>query len=94
LGWCLDWLGKQTESGPYFDKANQLDPNGYYTLAMIGMHYFEIGNLAASKPWFERSLRLQWNDNPISKTYLQLADQRLMETATNDFAARLNSVRQ
>jgi O-antigen ligase len=93
-GWCLDWLGKQTESAPYFDKASQLDPNGYYTLAMIGMHYFEIGNLAASKPWFERSLRLQWNDNPISKTYLQLANQRLMETATNDFAARLNSVRQ
>jgi hypothetical protein len=94
FGWCLDWLGKQTESTPYFDKASQLDPNGYYTLAMIGMHYFETGNLAASKPWFERSLRLQWNDNPISKTYLHLADQRLMETATNDFAARLNSVRQ
>jgi len=93
FGWCLDWLGKQTESTPYFDKASQLDPNGYYTLAMIGMHYFETGNLAASKPWFERSLRLQWNDNPISKTYLHLADQRLMETATNDFAARLNSVR-
>jgi O-antigen ligase len=93
-GWCLDWVGRQSESTPYFDKASQLDPNGYYTLAMIGMHYFEIGNLAASKPWFERSLRLQWNDNPISKTYLQLADQRLMEIATNDFAARLNSVRQ
>jgi hypothetical protein len=93
-GWCLDWLGKQTESVPYFDKANQLDPNGYYTLAMIGMHYFEIGNLAGSKPWFERSIRLQWKNNPISRTYLQLADQKLLESATNDFAARLNSTRQ
>jgi tetratricopeptide (TPR) repeat protein len=94
FGWCLDWLGKTTESMPYFDKANQLDPNGYYTLANIGMHYFEIGNLAASKPWFERSVRLQWADNPISKTYLQLANQKLMEAATNDFTARLNSIPQ
>jgi len=93
-GWCLDWLGRQGESAPYFDKANQLDPNGYYTLAMIGMHYFEIGNLVASKPWFERSIRLQWIDNPISRTYLQLANQKLMEAATNDFAARLNSIHQ
>lgn len=93
-GWCLDWLGKQSESGSYFDKANQLDPNGYYTLGLIGMHYFEIGNLAASRPWFERSIRLQWQDNPISRTYLQLANQRLTESATNDFAARLNSIQQ
>lgn len=93
-GWCLDWLGRQGESAPYFDKANQLDPNGYYTLAMIGMHHFEIGNLVASKPWFERSIRLQWIDNPISRTYLQLANQKLMEAATNDFAARLNSIHQ
>jgi O-antigen ligase len=92
-GWCLDWLGKQTESTFYFDKANQLDPNGYYTLAMVGLHYFELGNLAASKPWFERSLRLQWIDNPISKTYLQLAREKLMDAATNDIAAKLNSVR-
>jgi O-antigen ligase len=91
-GWCLDWLGKQSESAPYFDKANQLDPNGYYTLGMVGMHYFEIGNLTASRPWFERSVRLQWNDNPISRTYLRLANERLIEAATNDFAARLNSV--
>jgi O-antigen ligase len=93
-GWCLDWLSRQAESAPYFDKASQLDPNGYYTVAMLGMHYFEIGNLAASKQWFERSLRLQWFDNPISRTYLQLANQQLMEAATNDIATRLNSIRQ
>jgi Lipid A core - O-antigen ligase and related enzymes len=93
-GWCLDWLGRQTESAPYFDQANQLDPNGYYTLAMIGMHYFDIDDPAASKPWFERSVRLQWEDNPISRTYLQLANQKLMDAATNDFAARLNSLHQ
>jgi O-antigen ligase len=93
-GWCLDWLEKQTESARYFDKANQLDPNGYYMLAMIGKHYFEIGNAAAAKPWFERSIRLQWEDNPISRSYLQLANQQLMEAATNDISARLKSVQQ
>jgi hypothetical protein len=61
---------------------------------MIGKHYFDIGNLAASKPWFERSVRLQWDDNPISRTSLQLANQRLMEAATNDIATRLNAIRQ
>lgn len=91
-GWCLDWLDRESESTPYFDKANQLDPNGYYTLAMIGMHYFKI-NLAASRPWFERSVRLQRDDNP-SRAYLQLADQQLLEAATNDIAARLKSIRQ
>ena len=93
-GWCLDWLGKKTESTEYFDKANQLDPNGYYILAMMGMHYFELGDLAGSRPWFERSIRLQWEDNPISRTYLQIANQRLTDAATNDFAASLNSVHQ
>ena len=91
-GWCLDWLGRQSESPPYFDKANQLDPNGYYILGLIGMHYFEIGNLAASRPWLERSIRLQWLDNP-SRTCLELANERLTEAATNDFAARLKSIR-
>ena len=92
-GWCLDWLGKKTGSAAYFDKANQLDPNGYYILLMMGMHYFEMGDLAGSRPWFERSVRLQSEDNP-SRTYLQLANQRLMDSATNDFAASLNSIRQ
>ncbi len=93
-GWCLDQLSRQTESVPYFDKANQLDPNGYYIVAMVGKHYFEIGKLAASKSWFERSVHLQWFDNPIGRNYLQLADQQLREAATNDIAARLKPVRQ
>jgi O-antigen ligase len=93
-GQCLDGLDRQTESAPYFDKAAQLDPNGYYTLAVVGKHYVEIRNFAASKPWFERSIRLQWKDNSISRSYLQLANLRLLEGATNDIAARLNSTRQ
>jgi O-antigen ligase len=93
-GWCLDWLDKQNESAAYFDRANQLDPNGYYILGMIGKHYFDIGNLTASKPWFERSIRLQWDDNPISRSYLQLANQKLMEAATNDITARLKPIQQ
>jgi len=48
------------------DKADQLDPNGYYTAANIGWHYIQTGNYAAARPWFERSLRLEWRDNTIS----------------------------
>src|ERR1044071_853936 len=40
-GWCLDWLGRTGESGPWFSKAEELDPNGYYTVAQLGLHYVE-----------------------------------------------------
>jgi hypothetical protein len=62
-----------------------LDPNGYFTVANIGIHYVEIGDLAAAKPWFERSLRLQEQDNQIARSYLTLINTRLMQAATNQF---------
>ena len=55
---CLDWLGRHDEAGPYFSQAEALDPNGYYTVAIVGWHYVQIGDYAAAKPWLERSLRL------------------------------------
>jgi O-antigen ligase len=90
-GWCLDWLDRKAESAPCFDRAEQLDPNGYFTMASIGLHYVEIGNFAAAKPWFERSLRLQPAENPIAQDYLQITQRRLMEAATNELSARLSS---
>jgi tetratricopeptide (TPR) repeat protein len=89
-GWCLDWLERPTESEPYFDRAAELDPNGYYTLAYIGLHYMQMGNNAAAKPWFERSLRLQWDKNPIARSYLQIIQSRLLEAATNEPSVKLN----
>jgi tetratricopeptide (TPR) repeat protein len=89
-GWCLDWVDRKAEAGPYFDQAEQLDPNGYYTMASIGLHYVELGNYAAAKCWFERSLRLKPKDNIIARDYLEITQRRLMEAATNDLSARLS----
>jgi O-antigen ligase len=82
-GWCLDWLDRTAESEAYFDRALELDPKGYFTLANMGLHYVQLENYAAARPWFERSLRLQWEDNPIARNYLEIVNTRLMEGATN-----------
>ncbi len=89
-GLCLDWVGKPDEAAPYFAKAEELDPNGYFTLANIGLHYVQLGDYAAAKPWFERSLSLQWFENPIARSYLAIANRKMLEAATNDLSARLN----
>lgn len=88
-GMCLDWAERVAESAPYFDRAEQLDSNGYYTVANIGLHYVELGDYAAAKPWFERSIRLEWKDNPIARNYLEISNRKLMEAATNDISARI-----
>jgi O-antigen ligase len=81
-GWCLDWIDRQAESGPYFDRAEELDPNGCYTLAYIGLHYVQCGDLAAARPWFERSQRLD-QTNPTAANYLKIVEGKLLEAATN-----------
>ena len=88
-GMCLDWTERSSESAPYFDHAEQLDPNGYYTVANIGLHYVELGNYAAAKPWFERATRLEWENNEIARNYLEISNAKLIEAATNDFRARI-----
>ena len=82
-GWCLDWVNREKESGPYFDRGEQLDPNGYFTMDCIGVHYVKILNYAAARPWFERSLALYWLDNPIARSYLEIIDRNLLSAATN-----------
>ena len=76
-GWCLDWFDRSSESGTYFWKAEQLDPNSYHNVIQIGQHYVETGDYAAARPWFERSLRLQPVDNMVAQTYATLCVQRL-----------------
>lgn len=88
-GWCLDWLGRFDKSGPYFQRAEELDPNSYFTVAHVGMHYVQSGNFAAARPWFERSLRLESQDNTIARNYLQIVNSRLSEAATNKISARI-----
>ena len=48
------------------------------------------GDFAAARPWFERSLRLEWQDNPIARNYLQIVNSRMLEAATNEISAKLS----
>ena len=81
-GMCLDWLGRHDEAEKYYDRAEALDPNGYYTVAIIGWHYVQTGDLAAAKPWFDRSMRLESENNEISRSYLELIEKQLMDQAS------------
>jgi O-antigen ligase len=82
-GMCLDWLNRHDEAAGYFSRAEELDPNGYYTVANIGWHYFQTGDYAAARTWFVRSLRLEpREENVIAHSYLEIVDQKLVEKAT------------
>jgi O-antigen ligase len=81
-GMCLDWLGQSAEAGPYFSRAEALDPNGFYTVANIGWHYVQVGDYAAARPWLARSMRLHWQDNVIGRSYLEICLQKLVENAS------------
>jgi O-antigen ligase len=81
-GMCLDWLDKHDEAGRYFNRADALDPNGYYTAANVGWHYVQVGNYAAARPWLERSLRLGWNGNDMGRFYLDTVERKLVENAS------------
>ncbi len=89
-GWCLDWLGRTNDSAAYFARAEELDPNSYFTLNDIGLHNVEMGDYAAARPWFERSFRLQREDNVVAQTYLLLVKNRLLEAATNYIRSRID----
>ena len=91
-GLCLDWLGKRSESWPYYDKAIKLDPNGYYTTAWVGWHYVQTGDYAAARTWFERSRRLQFEGNKIAESYLKIVNRRMLEQATNSATDKLENL--
>ncbi|MGA2685712.1 MAG: O-antigen ligase family protein [Verrucomicrobiota bacterium] len=81
-GMCLDWLGRHAEAGPFFNRAEALDPNGYYTAANVGWHYVQVEDYAAARSWLTRSLRLYWQDNVIGRSYLEIAERKLVENAS------------
>ena len=81
-GMCLDWLDQADAAGPYYNRADALDPNGYYTEAIIGWHYVQIADYAAARPWLERSLRLHWQGNDAAASYLEIAERKLVENAS------------
>jgi len=83
-------LDRPADADVAFKKAETLDPNNYYTLNAVGLHYATRGEYAAAKPWFERSARLEWKNNDIAQNYLSLLDSRLLEAGTNDLRLQLS----
>lgn len=81
---CLDWLERGQEAAPFVEKALELDPNNYFILNGVGLHYVSLGNYAAARPFFERSRRLQWKNNPIADSYVKIVNERILESATNN----------
>lgn len=91
-GVCLDLVDRQADADAYFDKAWQRDPNSYYVNAYIGWHYVQKGDFAAARPWFDRSLTLEWRDNAIPSNYLAIVQERMLENASpNPFGLQLKS---
>jgi O-antigen ligase len=86
-GMCLDWLGQTDKARPYFDRAVELDPNGYFTVAYMGWHYFQTGDYAAARSWFERSYRLHAEENVIANSYLQIVIDRMLKRAAEPGAS-------
>ncbi len=54
LGMALDQLGQADKAADSFAKAEELDPNGYLTVANVGWHKMHIGEYAEAKRYFER----------------------------------------
>lgn len=79
-GMCLHWLGKHAEGAFYLKRAYELDHNNHYIVAHLGWHYAQLKEWATAKKWFERSLRLQWQKNPMAASYLEIVNRKLAET--------------
>jgi len=82
-GIVLDFLLLHKEAEPLFTRADELDPNGYYTCAYVGRHFLESGQLAAARPWLERSLLLWKIENTVAASNLKIANDRLLEAAND-----------
>lgn len=89
VGMVLDFLDRHDEAESLFLKADDLDPNGYFTSAQIGQHYIDSGNYAAARPWLERSLLLEWKKNPLAEAKLKLVNERLLEAAQDPLLQKM-----
>lgn len=83
IGRSLDWVGRTNEARAFFFRADELDPNGYWTSAFVGRHYVEVEDYAAARQWLERSVKLQKSGNQVATNWLAIVNRKLLEGATN-----------
>ncbi|HNQ88244.1 MAG TPA: O-antigen ligase family protein [Verrucomicrobiota bacterium] len=76
-GMCLDWLQRSAEADACFERATALDANSYYVAILRGWHEIQKGDYAAAKRWLERSIEIQWWENPLAYNYLAIVNRRL-----------------
>jgi hypothetical protein len=81
-GMCLDWLGQTDGSWPFYQQAEDHDPNGYLTVGNIGWHYVQTGDYSAARRWFERSYALGWHEAVTALNYLKICDEKMAEKAS------------
>ncbi len=81
LGMALDQLGQAEKAGEYFAKAEQLDPNGYLTVANVGWHKMHIGEYAEAKSYFDRVSPLNDPSTPEDEREKGLVAHRAEQTA-------------
>ncbi|HEV2695936.1 MAG TPA: O-antigen ligase family protein [Verrucomicrobiae bacterium] len=80
-GMCLDWLGEHAASEKYYSEAELRDPNSYYFASELGWHYVQIGDYAAARQCFQRSMSF-YGDNPTARNYLEICEPKLIEKAS------------
>ena len=90
-GMCLDWIGpgdkgERPDSSRYYARANELDPNGFFTTANTGWHYMQTGDYAAARTWLERSRHLQWDKtmNELAPDDLPIVERKLRDEASKE----------
>ena len=77
---CLDWLGEHAAAEKYYFAAEQRDPNSYYVASNLGWHFVQIGDYAAARLCFIRSL--SFSGNPTASNYYQICEPKLIERAS------------
>jgi len=82
-GMCEDWIGRHAEAWPFYEKALERDPNGYFVTEWVAWHYVQVRDFPAARTWFERSERLDWSSNTMASTYISMLNERMKEAATN-----------
>jgi tetratricopeptide (TPR) repeat protein len=79
---CLDWIGEHAASEKYYSEAELHDPNGLYFVANLGWHYVQVGDYAAARQCFIRSLDLG-GANATARNYLYyICEPKLVEQSS------------